>query len=64
LRDLMTRMGHDSPRAAMIYQHATTVGDRAIVDRLSGLVKAHRVESGDEDDEGDDDSACVLVPVS
>ena len=37
----MTRMGHDSPRAAMIYQHATTVEDRAIADRLSGLVKAH-----------------------
>jgi integrase len=64
LRDLMTRMGHDSPRAAMIYQHATTVEDRAIADRLSGLVKAHRVESGDKDDEGDDGSACALVPVS
>lgn len=24
LRDLMTRMGHDSPRAALIYQHATS----------------------------------------
>jgi len=23
LRDLMTLMGHDSPRAAMIYQHAS-----------------------------------------
>ena len=64
LRDLMTRMGHDSPRAAMIYQHATTVEDRAIADRLSGLVKAHRVESGDEDDEGDNGSAGILVPVS
>jgi len=27
-RRLMTRMGHDSPRVAMIYQHATTVEDR------------------------------------
>ena len=60
LRDLMTRMGHDSPRAAMIYQHATSVEDRAIADRLSGLVDAHRSESGestrtddpDEDDDG------------
>jgi Phage integrase family len=47
LRDLMTRMGHDSPRAVMIYQHATTVEDRAIADRLSGLVDAHRAESDD-----------------
>ncbi|MGH3854915.1 MAG: tyrosine-type recombinase/integrase [Pseudonocardiaceae bacterium] len=48
LRDLMTRMGHDSPQAAMIYQHATTVTDRAIADRLSGLVDAHRAESDEE----------------
>jgi integrase len=64
LRDLMTRMGHDSPRAAMIYQHATTVEDRAIADRLSGLVNAHRVESSDKDDEGDNGSAGIFVPVS
>ena len=72
LRDLMTRMGHDSPRAAMIYQHATTVEDRAIADRLSGLVEAHRTEFDDadgaeflsRDDGGDDDSPSVLVPVS
>jgi hypothetical protein len=65
----MTRMGHDSPQAAMIYQHATTVEDRAIASRLSGLVDAHRAEPeavdggaflGD-DDEGDDGSASVLV---
>jgi hypothetical protein len=37
-------MGHDSPRAVMIYQHATTVEDRAITDRLSGLIDAHRGE--------------------
>lgn len=72
LRDLMTRMGHDSPRAAMIYQHATTVEDRAIADRLSGLVDAHRAESEDidgtddpgKDDDGDDGAAGVLVSVS
>jgi integrase len=67
LRDLMTRMGHDSPRAAMIYQHATTVEDQAIADRLSGLVDAHRDKSEDtdgEDDDGDDGSAGVLVSVS
>ncbi len=30
LLDLMARMGHDSPRAAMIYQHATDGADRPI----------------------------------
>ncbi|MGH3928827.1 MAG: tyrosine-type recombinase/integrase, partial [Pseudonocardiaceae bacterium] len=53
LRDLMTRMGHDSPRAAMIYQHATAVEDRAIADRLSGLVDAHRAEAGDPTSQSD-----------
>jgi integrase len=71
LRDLMTRMGHDSPRAAMIYRHPTTVEDRAIVDRLSGLVDTNRgefdtdeTESLSNDDEDDDGLAGVLVPVS
>jgi hypothetical protein len=35
---LMTRVGHDSPRVAMTFQHATTVEDRVIADCLSGLV--------------------------
>ena len=72
LRDLMTRMGHDSPRAAMIYQHATTVEDRVIADRLSGLVDAHRTESDDaneveflgNDDDDDEGSSRILVTVS
>jgi integrase len=38
LRDLMTRMGHDSPRAALIYQHATAGADRAIADAMNGLL--------------------------
>jgi len=72
LRDLMTRMGHDSPRAAMIYQHATTVEDRAIADRLSGLVDAHhamsdemttQTDDADEDDDDDDGSVGVLVSI-
>ncbi|HXT43054.1 MAG TPA: hypothetical protein VN748_02925 [Pseudonocardiaceae bacterium] len=55
----------------MIDQHATTVEDRAIADRLSGLVDAHRgefdtdeTESLGHDDEDDDGLAGVLVPVS
>jgi hypothetical protein len=63
-------MEHDSPRAAMIYQHATTVEDRAIANWLSGLVDAHRAESEetttqtddvDDGNNGDDD---VLLSVS
>ncbi|MGH3984312.1 MAG: hypothetical protein ACRDST_16920 [Pseudonocardiaceae bacterium] len=56
----------------MIYQHDTTVEDRAIADRLSGLVDAHQGESEDideaddpgKDDDGDDGSSDVLVSVS
>jgi integrase len=43
LKDLMTRMGHDSPAAALIYQHATREADAAIAiamnDRLSAYLK-------------------------
>jgi len=41
LRDLMTRMGHDSPRAAMIYQHVTNAADQLIADGLSLLIEQH-----------------------
>jgi hypothetical protein len=37
---LMTRMGHDSPRAALIYQHASSGADRAIADALDLLITA------------------------
>ena len=30
----MARMGHDSPHAALIYQHATSEADRAIAQAL------------------------------
>ena len=43
LKDLMTRMGHDSPAAALIYQHATREADTAIAismnNRLSVYLK-------------------------
>ena len=38
LADLMNRMGHASPRAAMIYQHATQDADRAIAEALGTLM--------------------------
>ena len=43
LRDLMTRMGHDSPAAALIYQHSSRVADAAIADALDDRL-AHRLE--------------------
>lgn len=58
-KDLMARMGHDSSRAALIYQHATTEASRQIAEDLSRLVELER--SGTKDD-GDDGTAGVLVP--
>lgn len=45
LRELMTRMGHASPRAALIYQHANRDREREITAALSRRIEAGR--SGD-----------------
>jgi integrase len=37
LKELMSMMGHSSPRAALIYQHATAERDRAHADYLEGV---------------------------
>jgi integrase len=42
LRDVMARMGHDSPRAALIYQHASAEADQGIADAIEQAVKAAR----------------------
>ncbi|PZG20917.1 tyrosine-type recombinase/integrase [Nonomuraea aridisoli] len=42
LADLKARMGHDSDRAAVIYQHATMDADQRIADALSARVEAER----------------------
>ncbi|MFF3853034.1 tyrosine-type recombinase/integrase [Micromonospora sp. NPDC002575] len=44
-RDLMARMGHDSPQAALIYQHATAEADRAIADALHQAVRVARKQT-------------------
>lgn len=36
----MIRMGHDSMRAALIYQHGTTNADQRIADGLAGHIEA------------------------
>jgi hypothetical protein len=49
-RELMARMGHASPRAALIYQHATSDRDQAIASALSGLASeadVRRLEARD-----------------
>jgi integrase len=41
-KELMARMGHSSPRAALIYQHATEERDVAIAKALSAMVFKQR----------------------
>ncbi len=38
-KELMSRMGHASPRAALMYQHATPERDRVLADALSRLAE-------------------------
>jgi hypothetical protein len=40
----MARLGHSSPRAAMIYQHATRDRDKVIAAGLGQLVNQARLE--------------------
>jgi integrase len=58
-KDLMARMGHDSERAALIYQHATSKMERAIADALSRLADERHSTDQDPDNEG---GAGALVP--
>jgi integrase len=39
-KELMARMGHASPRAALIYQHATSGRDKAIADALDRMIRS------------------------
>jgi integrase len=59
LRDLMQRMGHDSVRAAMIYQHSTKEADRHIADAMNDKIK--EAGKADPDDTG---TTGVLAPTS
>ncbi|HET6951771.1 MAG TPA: hypothetical protein VFI47_15425 [Acidimicrobiales bacterium] len=64
-RDLMARMGHDSVRAAIICQHATTEADARIAAALEAALAGDEDRApNDADDPGDDDGAAgALVPV-
>ncbi|MEU7884440.1 hypothetical protein AB0B54_02970 [Microbispora bryophytorum] len=45
LRDPMTRMGHDSVRAAMIHQHRTAEADERIADATNREIKRAKIQS-------------------
>lgn len=55
LGDLMARMGHDSTRAAVIYQHASREADRVIADALSARVEEAQRRDNDETQPQDDE---------
>jgi integrase len=46
-KELMARMGHASPRAALIYQHATQDRDAVIAKALSDLIESRVRSEGD-----------------
>jgi integrase len=48
LRDLMARMGHDSERAAMIYQHEARGADKAITDAIDTHVEDEKRRPDDQ----------------
>ncbi len=58
----MARMGQDSSRAALIYQHASRQGDQTIADKLSALIKSADSTANGSDDGEDDGTSGVLVP--
>lgn len=50
LKEIMSRIGHASTRAAMIYQHARSKRDHEIAVALDALIRAAR-EAAQEDEE-------------
>ncbi len=47
LRDLMVRMGHDSERAAIIYQHAARGANAEIAEAMDAHVQAEQAAEED-----------------
>jgi hypothetical protein len=56
----MARMGHDSERAAMIYQHDARGADKTI----TNAIDKHVDDETRQDEDGDDGAAGVLAPAS
>ncbi len=61
LRDLMNRMGNDSMRAALIYQHSTHEAERRIADAMERMLGEHERTPPNRADDGLND---LLVPTS
>jgi integrase len=59
IKDVMARMGHDSERAALIYQHQARGADKLITNSIDAHVEAERKRKDDDDD----GTAGVLVSV-
>lgn len=57
LADLMSRMGHGSTRAAMIYQHATQQADREIAQALDRQIRKGRDRARNGHDKAEKKSA-------
>ena len=53
----MARMGHDSERAALIYQHRSRGADQAIADAINRQLRSQHAH--DQDDDG---GSSALVP--
>jgi hypothetical protein len=73
MRELMKRLGHSTPRAALIYQHAVEERDHAIAAGLDDLIEEARnarerkamqpdAKAGRADDD-DDGPSLVGAPV-
>jgi hypothetical protein len=54
----MGRMGHDSERAAIIYQHAARGADEAMRDAIDAQVEADQAD----DEDGDEGASGAPVP--
>ena len=50
LRDLMARMGHDSERAAIIYQHEARGADLAITSAIDAHIETAKASQGQPGD--------------
>lgn len=51
LKDLMARMGHQSERAAIIYQHEAQGADRVITSAIDAHIEAAKPDRGQDDTE-------------
>lgn len=61
IKDLMVRMGHDSERAALIYQHEARGADKTITNAIDAHITT---EQGETDDDDGSAGAMRLTPAA